>query len=69
MLLDCDSAGVVFVGLNVKFAIVKVEVLGVVAEYQREYPFFHDVFFYGCHNDYDEENIMKERIFPLIFSN
>lgn len=45
MLLDCDSAGVVFVGLNVKFAIVKVEVLGVVAEYQREYPFFHDVFF------------------------
>lgn len=26
-------------------------------------------FFYGCHNDYDEENIMKERIFPLIFSN
>jgi hypothetical protein len=22
---------------------------------------------FGCHNNYNENNIMKERIFPLIF--
>ena len=26
-----------------------------------------NVFMFGCNNNYDEDNIMKERIFPLIF--
>ena len=26
-----------------------------------------NIFMFGCHNNYDENHVMKERIFPLLF--